>query len=657
MTVTGGGADFLQLSPAAAPVRGLTGWLADAIRAAIIDGRLPAGAPLPATRLLAGDLGVSRGVVVEAYQRLADEGLASGRPGAGTRVLGLSRPAERPPRPGESRPRPAERDDPALLPQRWRARAEIDLSPGVPDLSGFPRAAWMHAERLVLEQASVADLGYGDPRGSEGLRTELAGWLARTRGLRADPGDIIIVTGVAQALALLARVLRSRGLLAGAGDEIAVEDPGSRGSRDELAYWGLRPVPVPVDEHGLQVDVLARGQARAVLLTPAHQFPTGVVLAPRRRRDLLDWAAAADALIVEDDYDAEYRYDRAPVPALQASAPGLVAYAGSTSKTLAPGMRLGWLIPPSRLQADLVEAKHASDLGSPALPQLVLARLIASGELEQHIRVVRKRQRTRRDALLRALRSYLPEGRVQGIAAGLHLLVTFPGLAGPDTDLAEAILRAGVLVHPLSWHRQRPGVPGIVLGYAVHTPDQLHEAARRIAQVVALARGLSGRGRPVPLGRRRDALGVGAAVPSGHGPQLADARRPGHDDQEHAADGREQQGHAEREMTVRAHVGDVDRLTVLQDEDQQEQQDDGEETHRHPEPADPGAPDLVLRQRRSGVRGGGLFRWGRRLAARCQFPGGCCRLRRFGARRGARPGGGRRRRSVLRFRCHLAPPR
>jgi GntR family transcriptional regulator/MocR family aminotransferase len=391
------------------------------------------------------------------------------------------RPAPRPrPRPG--RPDPALLH-PELLPQRWRTRAEIDLSPGVPDLSGFPRAAWLRAERLVLEQASVADLGYGDPRGSQWLRAELADWLARTRGLRADPDDIIVVTGVAQALALLAQVLRARAV-----SEIAIEDPGSRGSRDELAYWGLRPVPVPVDEHGLQVDDLVRGDLRAALLTPAHQFPTGVMLAPRRRRDLLDWAAAVDALVIEDDYDAEYRYDRAPVPALQASAPGQVAYAGSTSKTLAPGMRLGWLIPPRRLHADLVEAKHASDLGSPALPQLVLARLIASGELEQHIRLVRKRQRRRRDALLRALREHLPAARVQGIAAGLHLLITFPGLAGPDTDLAEAILQAGVLVHPLSWHRQRPGVPGIVLGYAAHTPDQLHEAVRRIARVVNASR-------------------------------------------------------------------------------------------------------------------------------------------------------------------------
>ena len=464
------GADFLQLSPAAAPARGLTGWLADAVRAAIMDGRLGAGTPLPATRLLAGDLGVSRGVIVEAYQRLADEGLVSARPGAGTRVLGVWRP-----RPAAAAPLPP---GPLLVPPGWRERAEIDLSPGVPDLSGFPRAAWIRAERLVLEQASVTDLGYGDPRGSQSLRTELAGWLARTRGLRAGPGDIIVVSGVAQALALLARVLRARGL-----GEIAVEDPGSRGARDDLAYWGLRPVPVPVDEHGMRVGELAHSpRVRAALLTPAHQFPTGVVLAPRRRRDLLDWAAAADGLIVEDDYDAEFRYDRAPVPALHASAPGLVAYAGSTSKTLAPGMRLGWLIPPARLRADLTEAKYASDLGSPALPQLVLARLIASGELEQHIRQVRKRQRSRRDALLLALREHLPQARVQGVAAGLHLLITFPGLDASDAGLAEVILRTGVLVQPLSWHRQQPGEPGFVLGYAAHTPDRLHEAARRIAQ-------------------------------------------------------------------------------------------------------------------------------------------------------------------------------
>jgi GntR family transcriptional regulator / MocR family aminotransferase len=561
MISAGRGADFLQLSPAEAPARGLTAWLAEAIRAAIIDGRLPAGAALPATRLLAGDLGISRGVVVEAYQRLADEGLVSGRPGTGTRVSGLPprvvRPKKEPPRPG--------RAGATVLPQPWRAGAELDLSPGVPDLSGFPRAAWLRAERSVLDRVSVAELGYGDPRGHDGLRRELAGWLARTRGLRAAADDIIIVSGVAQALALLAQWLNAQGMT-----RIAVEDPGSLGSRDELVYWGLDPVAVPVDEHGLVVSGLARSDVQAALLTPAHQFPTGVVLAPQRRRELLDWAVAADAVIIEDDYDAEYRYDRAPVPAMAAAAPGHVAYAGTTSKTLAPGLRLGWLVPPARLHADLVTAKHAADLGSPALPQLVLAHLIATGELERHIRSVRKRQRIRRDALLSVLRSQLPQARVQGVPAGLHLLVTFPDLGLDDLALAERIRQAGVLVHPLSWHRQRPGVPGLVLGYAAHTPDQLREAARRIACAVRVLTvcGLT--------------LDVGAAMPAGDGPQLAHARHAGQDGEQDAADGREQQGHAERQVPVRAQVGDVHAPAVLQDEDQQEQQHHGEEHDGEP---------------------------------------------------------------------------
>ena len=373
---------------------------------------------------------------------------------------------------------------PALLdlPRRWGAHAELDLSPGVPDLSAFPRAAWLRAERTVLASASAADLGYGDPRGSERLRTELTGWLARSRGIRAQPDAILIVAGVAQAMALLAQQLRAAGI-----SRIAVEDPGSRGARDELAHWGLQPVPVPVDEHGLDVAALARSGAPAVLLTPAHQFPTGVVLAAPRRRALLDWAAAG-GLVIEDDYDAEYRYDRAPVPALQASGPDRIAYTGSTSKSLAPGMRLGWLIPPPRMYTDLVVAKHASDLGSPALPQLVLAQLIASGELDRHVRQVRGRQRGRRDALLAALREQLPGIRVQGVPAGLHLLITFPGLDGhpDDTELASRLHQDGVLVHPLSWHRvdQDSGPPGLVLGYAAHSPDQLREAARRITHAV-----------------------------------------------------------------------------------------------------------------------------------------------------------------------------
>jgi len=275
---------------------------------------------------------------------------------------------------------------------------------------------------------------------------------------------------------------------------------------------------------------------------------------------------------------------------------------------LAPGMRLGWLVPPGRLREDLVEAKHAADLGSPALPQLVLAHLIATGELEHHIRQVRKRQRSRRDALLGALGEYLPGARVQGVAAGLHLLITFPELPGQveDTDLAESIHRAGVLVHPLSWHRQLPGVPGLVLGYAAHPPDQLREAAQRIARILAAgAPGaqVTGAGAPgarvtgagAPGAGSRDSgsgIGwsarrgspprVGAAMPPGRGPQLSHARHAGQDRQQRTADGREQQRHAEREMPVRAEVRDVHRPAVLQDEDQQQQQNHGKERDRYP---------------------------------------------------------------------------
>jgi GntR family transcriptional regulator/MocR family aminotransferase len=413
--------------------------------------------------------------VVEAYRRLADEGLVVSRVGAGTVVAARSAvpapvPVAVPAVPAGAGP---------LLPARTPDDVDVDLSPGVPDLSAFPRAAWLRAERAVLATAGAAELGYGDPRGSARLRSELAAWLARTRGLRATPQEVVVVAGVAQSLALFAQLLRARGETA-----IAMEDPGSRGARDALAHWGLAVLPVPVDDDGARVAELAATPARAVLLTPAHQFPTGVVLAPHRRRELLAWARAADGLVVEDDYDAEHRYDRAPVPALQASAPEHVVHTGSTSKTLAPGMRLGWLVPPPALHADLVAAKHANDLGSPVLPQLVLAELLASGAYDRHLRLVRTRQRARRDAVVAAVAAHLPSARVEGAAAGLHLLVTFPDGGRDDLELAARAREAGVLVHPLSWHRRRPGPPGLLVGYAAHTPDRLADAVRRLGRAL-----------------------------------------------------------------------------------------------------------------------------------------------------------------------------
>jgi GntR family transcriptional regulator/MocR family aminotransferase len=268
---------------------------------------------------------------------------------------------------------------------------------------------------------------------------------------------------------------------------IAVEDPGSLGARQQLHSWGLRTRGVPVDVGGLRVDALRASGAPAVLLTPAHQFPTGVVLDGRRRRELAAWAEGG-GLVVEDDYDAEHRYDRPPVPALRALLGGHACYTGSVSKTLAPALRIGWLLPPRRYAAALVAAKRDADLGSAVLPQLVLAELMESGELERQLRLLRRRHRRRRDAMIAAIGAHLPGATVHGAAAGLHLMVTFDGGSGggtvDDVALAAAALEAGVKAHPLSWHRIRPGPPGLVLGYAASPPSAITTGIATIARVL-----------------------------------------------------------------------------------------------------------------------------------------------------------------------------
>jgi GntR family transcriptional regulator / MocR family aminotransferase len=449
------GVDFLQLNVAGVPRGGIADWLTDALRAAIDEGRLAAHDRLPPSRGLAADLGVSRGVVVEAYQRLVDEGRVVADGARGTRIAAVP-------------PWTTIATTAAPEPRR----DQVDLSPGLPDLSAFPRAAWLRCTRAVLAEIAAADLGYGDPRGHPQLRAELARWLGRTRGVRTTADDIVVVAGVAQALALLAQVLADRGWC-----DIAVEDPGSRGTRDELVDRGLRTHAVVVDGDGMDVAALARTGVSTALLTPAHQFPTGVVLSPARRRALVEWARA-DRLIIEDDYDAEHRYDRAPVPALQGLSPERVAYAGTVSKTLAPGLRLGWIVAPAHLRAELTRAKYMADLGNPVLDQLVFARFLGSGEFERHLRRIRARQRARRDAMLAALREHLPHARVLGVAAGLHLLVTLPGPG--DAELAAKADTAGVLVHPLSTHRITDGPPGLVLGYAAQAPDRIREGIARL---------------------------------------------------------------------------------------------------------------------------------------------------------------------------------
>ncbi|MBY8879796.1 MocR-like pyridoxine biosynthesis transcription factor PdxR [Actinacidiphila acidipaludis] len=517
------GSDFLQLDAADAPVGGKSDWLTERLRQAIADGRLPVGSRLPPTRVLAAELRVSRGVVTEAYQRLTEDGHVEGRRRAGTVVVAApltaslaasltaspaacpvpapaGSPAARPAEPARSAAAPgAHPVTPPLFPATpapdvfdalRAAPARIDLTPGLPDLAAFPRTAWLQAERAVLSDLSAADLGYGDPRGAPRLRSAVADWLARSRGIRVTPDEVLVVAGTAQALTLLHPVLRADGV-----ESVAVEDPGSLGTRQHLVNGGLATPPVPVDQDGVRVDALHATGARAVLLTPAHQFPTGVVTSGERRRELLRWAAGAGdggragsqsggRLIIEDDYDAEHRYDRPPVPALRALLADRVCYLGSISKLLAPALRIGWMVPPPHYRDALAGAKRFTDLGNAVLPQLVLARLMASGELERHLRMLRGRHRRRRDAMAAAIAEHLPGAVTHGAAAGLHLTVTYPALDVPDTELAAAALARGVKCQPLSWHRQVPGRPGLVLGYAATPPGAVAEGVAALGEAL-----------------------------------------------------------------------------------------------------------------------------------------------------------------------------
>ncbi|MFJ5775569.1 PLP-dependent aminotransferase family protein [Streptomyces sp. NPDC093094] len=476
----GRGSDFLLLDAAAVPATGKADWLAGRLRQAIADGRLAVGGRLPSTRLLAAELGLSRGVVTEAYRRLAEDGRTEGRRRGGTVVVAAPRPEPAAP---EAPPDPAPdalfTGEPTtdVFDALRAAPARVDFTPGRPDLAVFPRTAWLRAERAVLAELSADTLGYGDPRGAPRLRRAVTDWLARSRGIRVSPDEVIVVAGTAQALALLNPVLRAEGV-----DAVAVEEPGSLGTRQHLHYAGLATPPVPVDEDGVRVDALRATGARAVLLTPAHQFPTGVVTSGERRRELLRWAQEG-GLILEDDYDAEHRYDRPPVQALRALLADRVCYLGSVSKLLAPALRIGWTVPPPRYRAALTDAKRFTDLGNPVLPQLVLARLMESGDLERHLRMLRGRHRRRRDAVMAAVGEHLPGAVVHGAAAGLHLTVTYPQDV-PDTALAAAALARGVKCHPLSWHRQLPGRPGLVLGYSATPPGVAAEG------VAALGRAL-----------------------------------------------------------------------------------------------------------------------------------------------------------------------
>lgn len=409
---------------------------------------------MPATRRLAEELGVSRNTVKGAYDQLVAEGYFTARQGSGTEVAPLSSAGS----------------EPAAAAARAREPL-FDLRPGSPDVGAFPAAAWLRALRRAIATAPSLAYDYGDPRGRIELRNALSGYLGRARGVIAPPERIVVTSGYVQGLALLTRVLD--------GGEFAMEDPGLPFHRDVVRRNGGAVVPVRVDERGVCVEEI--GEPAAVVVTPAHQYPTGVTLHPERRRALTDWARARDGLIVEDDYDGEFRYDRQPVGALQGMAPGQVVYLGTASKTLGPALRLGWMVLPPQLVDAVADAKLHSDHHTESLGQLALAELIDSHAYDRHVRACRLRYRRRRDRLVDRIGA---RRGVRGIAAGLHALVEVD-------DEAEVLARAeaeGLAVGSLGehWHAARgEGRPqGLVVGYGTPRERVYPEALDVLGKVL-----------------------------------------------------------------------------------------------------------------------------------------------------------------------------
>ena len=434
--------------------------LEQALRGAIRDGRLGPGTRLPSTRALAADLGWARGTVAGAYEQLAAEGWLTARAGAGTVVAAGAETGH-----GDARAEPLER------PPRY------DLRAGSPDVASFPRAAWAAALRRVLREAPDSALRLGDPRGPIELRRTLAAYLGRARGVVAVPERIVLCGGYVQALALLATALGPRAT-------IAMEDPCLAFHRDVVRAAGPRVAPVPVDERGARVDAI---EADAVVVTPAHQVGLGSTLAPERRAALADWAR--EHVVVEDDYDGEFRYDGRPVGALQALAPDHIVYAGTASKALSPALRIAWLVLPERLLEPVVEAKRLADSASPAIEQLALARLIETGELDRHLRRMRAHYRRRRDAVVAVLAERAPAVRVLGIAAGLHAVLELPPGASAQAEVFAAARDRSLAVTGLDafWHAPAGRPTRLQAGYATPPSHAFAGAIDALADVMRAA--------------------------------------------------------------------------------------------------------------------------------------------------------------------------
>ena len=490
--------DLLSLLPidreAAAP---LHQQLFDRIRAAIVEGQLRAGQRVPATRVLALELGVSRLTVLSAYEQLLHEGYLEARVGSGTFVRGVLPDDSLQPatlsagarkrqgltaRGGIDR---AGRDDIS------RPRDQRDLRPfrvSLPALDAFPRTSWAQTVGRHARTLSAGHMGYNAPAGLGVLRSAIAAHLRTARAVRCEASQVLVVSGSQAALRLCAAVLLDR------GDTVAIEEPGYPGAHTALTAGGAVLAPIPVDREGIDVAALETlgPQVRAVYVTPSHQYPLGVFMSATRRGALLEWARRARAWIIEDDYDSEYRYVSRPLGALQGMEAGAdgdaerrVIYIGTFSKVLFPALRVGYVVVPLPLWDAFAAARDAADLFPSTLYQLALADFLADGRFVRHIRRMRGIYLGRRDALLEGLdrhcRGLLT---LDNADAGLHVTTRLPAGAD-DVDIVRRMDRAGLSGAPLSsCYIGTDPQPGLLLGFGGSREPAIKRATRQLADVL-----------------------------------------------------------------------------------------------------------------------------------------------------------------------------